>query len=40
MKHKLLAVIGILAMLLGLLPGSVFAAAPASAQVIAPVPGP
>jgi hypothetical protein len=40
MKRKLLAVIGIFAMLLGQLPGSVFAAAPASAQVVVPVPGP
>jgi Tol biopolymer transport system component len=40
MKRRLLAVIGILALLLGLLPGSVFAAAPASAQVVVPIPGP
>jgi hypothetical protein len=40
MKRKLLAVVGILAMLLGQLPGSVFAAASASAQVVGPVPGP
>ena len=39
MKHQLLAVIGILSMLLGLLPGSVFTATPASAQVAVPVPG-
>lgn len=40
MKRKLLAAIGILAMLFGQLPGSVFAAAPASVQVAGPVPGP
>jgi VCBS repeat-containing protein len=40
MKRKLLPVAGILAMLLGLLPGSVFAQAPESAQVVVPVPGP
>jgi hypothetical protein len=39
MKRRLLAVIGILVMLLGLLPGSVFAQARESAQVIVPVPG-
>jgi len=39
MKRRFLAAIGILAMLLGLLPGSVFAAATASAQVVVPVPG-
>jgi hypothetical protein len=39
MMRRLLAVIGILAMLLGLLPGSVFSASPASAQVVVPVPG-
>ncbi len=40
MKHKLLAVIGILAILLGLLPGSAFAATPMTAQVVVPIPGP
>jgi hypothetical protein len=40
MKRKWFAVIGILAMLLGQLPGSVFAAGPASAQVVLPAPGP
>lgn len=40
MKHRWLAVIGILAMLLGLLPGSAFVAALAAAQVVEPVPGP
>jgi hypothetical protein len=40
MKSKLLAVIGILAMLSGLLPGSVFAAAPASPQAVVSAPAP
>jgi hypothetical protein len=40
MKRRLLAVFGILTILLGLLPGSVFSAAPSSAQVVDPVPGP
>ena len=40
MKIKFLAVIGILIMLMGLLPGPVFAAEPVPAQVIEPVPGP
>jgi len=40
LKRKSLAVLGILAMLLGLLPGSVFAQAPEPAQVIVPVQGP
>ena len=40
MKRKLLAVIGILVMLMGLLPGSVFAAELVPAQVVVPVPGP
>jgi hypothetical protein len=39
-RHTLLAVLGILAMLMGLLPGAVFAQAPEPAQVIVPVPGP
>ena len=40
MKRRWLAVIGILAMLVGLLPGSVFAADIVPAQVVEPVPGP
>ena len=39
MKCRLSAVIGILAMLVGLLPGSVFAAEPMLAQTIVPIPG-
>jgi hypothetical protein len=38
-KRRSLAVIGILTLLLNLLPGSAFAAAPASAQGVVPVPG-
>jgi hypothetical protein len=40
MKRRFLAVLGILVMLMGQLPGSVFAAEPTPAQVVVPIPGP